>query len=294
MLALAIVVENRPPGFLAFVGVREARLLQADEIGALQTAAAALSNTLVRENLFNQVQTSLLEQEALYRASAELNGADSYIGILDVLRRYTLLGQSSNNVSLNFFDRPWTESEKPEWISVLARWSSLPSEALSDRYALASFPSADEFFGYTPIFFEDIAHDARMDENLRALYIHRFQATSTIFVPLIAGGQRIGYLNAIYPLPTTFPEEEMRRLTSLAGQAAIAVQNLNQLEAIQARARREQMIREITERIQRAPDVQGVLQTGLRELGRALGTSRNIVQFRPPQQAGEEGGGNVR
>lgn len=81
----------------------------------------------------------------------------------------------------------------------------------------------------------------------------------------------------------------MRRLTSLAGQAAIAVQNLNQLEAIQARARREQMIREITERIQRAPDVQGVLQTGLRELGRALGTSRNVVQFRPPVQAGEEG-----
>ncbi|HNT73974.1 MAG TPA: GAF domain-containing protein, partial [Anaerolineae bacterium] len=294
LLALAIVVEDRPPGFLAFVGVREARLLQADEIGALQTAAAALSNTLVRENLFNRVQTSLSEQEALYRASAELNAADSYIGILDVLRRYTLLGQSSNNVSLNFFDRPWTDNEQPEWISVLARWSSLPADAVSDRYPLAAFPSANEFFGYTPVFFEDIANDPRLDNNLRALYLHRFRATSTIFVPLIAGGQRVGYLNAIYPQTTTFPEEEMRRLTSLAGQAAIAVQNLNQLEAIQARARREQMIREITERIQRAPDVQGVLQTGLRELGRALGTSRNVVQFRSPQLTGEEGSGDVR
>ncbi len=294
MLALAIVVEKRPPGFLALGGVRQARLLQADEIGALQTAAAALSNTLVRENLFNQVQTSLLEQEALYRASAELNAADSYIGILDVLRRYTLLGQGSHNVSLNFFDHPWSESSTPEWIHVLARWSSLPADAVSDRYPLAAFSSAEQIFGYAPIFFEDIVHDSRIDENLRALYVQRFQASSTIFVPLIAGGQRIGYVNAIYPQPTTFPEEEMRRLTSLAGQAAIAVQNLNQLEAIQARARREQMIREITERIQRAPDVQGVLQTGLRELGRALGTSRNIVQFRPPVQAGEEGNEDER
>jgi len=285
LLALSIAVEERAPGFVAFIGVQEARLLQTDEISALQTATAALSNTLVRENLFSRVQTSLSEQAELYRASAELNAANSYQGILDVLRNYTILGQNSNNVSLNQFDRPWARTgDAPEWITVLTRWSTLPAGAVSDRYELANFPSAEEFFGFVPVIFEDVAIDSRLDERLRALYTQRFQAKSTVFVPLIAGGSRIGYLNAIYPLETTFPEEAMRRLTSLAGQAAVAVQNLSTLAAIQARARREQMIREITEQIQRAPDVQSVLQTGLRELGRRFGASRSVVQFQSPEQ----------
>ncbi len=166
----------------------------------------------------------------------------------------------------------------------MARRSELPPEAVSDRYMLADFPSVARFFNFAPVIFEDVANDPRLGTRLRALYIQRFQAQSVIFVPLITGGACIGYLNAIYPLATTFPEEDMRRLTSLAGQAAVAIQNLSQLAAIRARARRERLIREITEQIQRAPDVQSVLQTGLRELGRAFGASRSVVQFRASAQ----------
>ena len=72
-----------------------------------------------------------------------------------------------------------------------------------------------------------------------------------------------------------FSEQDLRRLESLTQQAAIATQNRLQLLTIEARVNRERMIRQITEQIQSAPDVQGVLQAALRELGRAFGTSRN-------------------
>jgi len=73
----------------------------------------------------------------------------------------------------------------------------------------------------------------------------------------------------------------------LTQQAAFGTQNRAQLLAIEARVNRERKIREITEQIQAAPDVQGVLQAAVRELGRAFGTSRNRIQFRLPRQDGE-------
>jgi GAF domain-containing protein len=65
--------------------------------------------------------------------------------------------------------------------------------------------------------------------------------------------------------------------------------NIRQLRATQARVQREQLIRQITGRIQEAPDVDGVLQTAIQELGRAFGTSRNRIQFRPPREIEDNG-----
>lgn len=289
LLSLAVPVEGRPPGMVALIGIKETVLLGTEEIAALQTASAAISNTLAREHLLRRVRGALAEQETLYEASAALNLVQTYDGILDVLREYTLVGEDSVNISINYYDRPWTEEEMPTWIYVLARWTKLPSEAVSDRYPLQAFPSAPDLLRPDqPTIVEDVRRDERLGEAARQLYVERYGAASTIFVPLIAGRRWIGYVNAIYAEPRTFPASAVRRLVSLSGQAGVAIQNLRQLRTIEARARRERMIREITESIQAAPDVQGVLQTAVRELGRALGTPRNIVHFRPPEQLREQ------
>ncbi len=289
LLSLAVPVEGRAPGMVALAGIKESILLGAEEITALQTASAAISNTLAREHLLRRVRGALAEQETLYEASAELNLVQTYDGILGVLREYTIVGEDSSNISINYFDLPWTEEELPTWIYVLARWTQLPPEAVSDRYPLQAFPSAKDILRPDrPIIVEDVRKDDRLDPAARHLYAERYGAVSTIFVPLVAGRQWIGYVNAIYPEAHDFPASAVRRLVSLSGQAAVAIQNLRQLRTIEARARRERMIREITESIQAAPDVQGVLQTAVRELGRALGTPRNVVHFRPPAQLREQ------
>jgi len=274
---------------VALAGIEEAILLGTEEIAALQTVSTAISNTLAREHLLRRVRGALTEQETLYEASAELNLVQTYDGILDVLREYTLVGENSSNISINYYDRPWTDEEMPTWIYVLTRWSQLPPEAVSDRYPLRAFPSAPDLLRPDqPTIIEDVRRDERLGDAARHLYAERYGAASTIFVPLVAGRRWIGYVNAVYPEPRTFTISAVRRMVSLSGQAAVAIQNLRQLRNIEARARRERMIREITESIQAAPDVQGVLQTAVRELGRALGTPRNIVHFRPPEQLREQ------
>lgn len=232
LILLAVASPGRPiPGFIGFAETLYEREWSRDEIAALHTAASALSNTIIREDLFDQVQDSLEETESLYKASATLNTARSYNEVLGAMRDNTILGQDSQNVSINYFDRPWEEGKVPEWVDVLTRWTELPAEAVSQRYALAPFSSAARLLTPdTPAIIEDVANDTRLDANLRGLYSHRFGAVSTIFVPLAVGGQWFGYINAIYQQPTTFPAGEIRRLMALARQAAVAVQSIRLLE----------------------------------------------------------------
>lgn len=295
-LLLAVQMEASLPSFIVLGREEGEQSWSNEEILPLQTASAALSNTIARETLFSQVQASLEETEALYQGSAELNRANSYDGILEVLLEYTILGTGANNVSIQLFDRMWSEEQEPEYSEVVAYWSADRgiSRAQHDRYRIEEFPSSRLFMRHAvPTYIEDVATDELLDRRGRALFVRLLGAKSMALVPLVVAGQKIGYLNAIYPQSTKFPEQERRRLASLAQQAAIGVLNIRQLQAIEARARRERMIREITERIQAAPDVDGVLQTALREMGRALGAPRSSVQFRRPQAAAGEVSGAV-
>jgi GAF domain-containing protein/HAMP domain-containing protein len=251
-----------------------------EDITTLQTMADQLANAIQNARFFEQTQAALAETEALYQAGAGLTTAQSYDDILATLREHTVLGQKAQNVSLNLFDRPWTSDQTPEWINVLARWGQISTEAGSLRYSLATFPSAAQLLhSDTPTLIEDVASDPRLDDEARSLYLERLGAESAIFVPLVVGGQWIGYINATYRYLTSFPEPETRRLMAISGQAAVAVQNLRQLQQIQARARREALIREITGKIRGSIDLDTILQTTLTEVTKALGTSHGAIRL---------------
>src|SRR5690606_30327432 len=66
-------------------------------------------------------------------------------------------------------------------------------------------------------------------------------------------------------------ETEKRRLSSLIEQASTMIQSLRLFEAAQARAHREQLLREITARVRNSMDPDTILRTAVRELGNALG-----------------------
>jgi GAF domain-containing protein len=299
-LALPLISRNQTIGALSVQSTSQSAFSQED-ITTLQTMADQLANAIQNTRFFEQTRQALAETEALYLASAELNTAQSYEDILEVLRRHTLLGQDAQNLSLNLFDRPWTTEETPEWIDVAARTSQLlPShgtqegrdprvgggEVVNPRYPLSAFPSADRLLHPdTPTLIEDIASNPQLDDQARALYQQRFGAKSAIFIPLVFGGQWIGFISGIYQQATTFPEPEVRRLIALCSQAAAAVQSLRQLQRIQTRARREALIREITSKVRASTDLEAILQTTVAEVSRALGTFHGAIRLSTPGNA---------
>jgi len=103
-------------------------------------------------------------------------------------------------------------------------------------------------------------------------------------VPLMVGDQVLGVMAVqSYTTPRAYDRHDLDLMTAIASQVAIAIQNARSYEEAQRRAERERLVRQIIERIQTAPDMEGVLQTAVRELGRAMRVSRTFVQLEVPQ-----------
>ena len=245
------------------------------ETAELASAVAAQAAVAIQNaNLFEQTQSALSETETLYQASAELNTSQSYENILEALRNHSIAGIGSNFVSLSLFDRPWTEKSTPEWVTVSAHWSTLDPDNDIPSYPIQAFPSLTELLKPDSILIiENVRNDPRLDNNLRTLYIQRYQAASTIFVPLVATGQWIGFINVTYEQRTTFLDAETRRLMALAGQAAVAAQNLHSITVAEQRAREAQqrseelaLINRLVSAMISSPDFRQVLDAVANEL----------------------------
>ncbi len=200
-------------------------------------AAIAIQNA----RLFEQTQAALGETAGLYQASAELNTAQSYHEVLNVLRRNTIIGKLAHHVSLCYFDKPWIGDDSPAWVEILTRWTETDDQEFMHQYPLQAYPSIARLLSAnTTLIIDDFPADPRLDDTTRELYTRLFKTVSGIFVPLVVGFQWVGFINANYPVKMEFSDEELRRLTVLSGQAAVAVQNLRSVAVAEQQAREAQ------------------------------------------------------
>lgn len=162
---------------------------------------------------------------------------------------------------------------------------------------ILSFPYATENNQIFHIEPGKLAHDPESEviQNRQPLYLqdpaallksfpkglqHRPRAKSWLGVPLLVGNEVVGIIAIHDPRQENrYSEDDSALLTTIASQIATAIQNAQLLEQIQNNARRERLIREITTKIRRAPDIQSILETSARELGRALNVSFSTVQL---------------
>ncbi len=78
---------------------------------------------------------------------------------------------------------------------------------------------------------------------------------------------------------------------AVVSQAAIAVQNLQQLEESRSRAQRERLTREIVTMVSHSIDQTTILRTTARQLGHALGASHLVIRLNPPAAPAGDGDG---
>ncbi len=238
-LAVPINLHGEVIGVLGFDS-EEAENWSEEDIATVEAVVEQVGLALEARHLFDQTQTALTETDALYQASAEINTASAFDDILNVLREHTALGENSHLIALFLFDHTYSPNHLPEWGLVMARWQEEEGE-FTPR-----FPITETFFEKgillqdRPTFIEDILQDPRVDEITRNVFVNQLGAKSTIFVPLVVGGQWLGYVNAFYKQTTVFPEAEIRRMTTLVSQAAVATESLRNVELAEQRAQEAQ------------------------------------------------------
>lgn len=261
ILYFPIAGQQETSGCIGFEQADYERAWSSEEVAALQTAASALANTIVRDTLFKQLQVNLSETEAQYQASAQLNSAHSPDEILAILRQFTILGHANAaSVTINFFDVPWSRDQKPEWLIPVTRWRASGASPTPERLPLSEWRNAEALLSPDrPGVVFDIASDPRLDEEARAMFAAQADAKSLLFVPLSVTGRWIGEIIAFYSQTTGFTEREIRRLVSLAAQAGVAVESLRLLD--ETRQRNEELLamNQVTNAVSRTLELDLVL-----------------------------------
>ena len=114
-------------------------------------------------------------------------------------------------------------------------------------------------------------------------------AQSWLGVPLMIGDQVQGVMAVqSYTTPNAYDEHDRDLLVAIASQTAITLQNARSFEQAQARARREQTLREVTARLRGSTDPDTVMRTLARELGTVLGRPTFVRLVTPEGGKAEE------
>ncbi len=101
-----------------------------------------------------------------------------------------------------------------------------------------------------------------------------------LVAPIALRGEVIGTLSLQDISPDRkWTDEEMALVQAVSEQLALTVENLRLFDDTQKQASREQVTRQIADKMRAAPDVESIIQTGLTELGKALDVSRTYVKL---------------
>ncbi len=271
LVARPLEVHDEVIGRLALVaGDGEFDEEAVELVGAI---AEQLSARLENLRLTGATQMALTETASLYRAGSELNRANSYDDVLDVLRRHSVAGRGASASAIVLFERPWTVEQKPVRFAVAAYHAGFDLSAETmQRVAPPLFGQLGDLLQPDSLtFFADIEQERALPPAVRRFYAEELQSRSALFAPLAIGGQWIGYLTAAYPQRTVIAEADLQRLTTLAGQAAAAVQSIYLLQAAEERARQERVLRELSARVRNVTDIDLIMKTAVREIGQVLG-----------------------
>ena len=96
-------------------------------------------------------------------------------------------------------------------------------------------------------------------------------------IPLTLRDQTIGEIKLAGK--EDWSSEEKGLIEAIAAQAALALENARLVEESQSTAKRERLVSEVTSKIWSSNTVDGILQTAVRELGRALEASEVNIEI---------------
>lgn len=250
-------------------------VLTGDEKFIFSQLLEPLAATVASRRAFVAQQIARQEMEELYEASRRLNEAADLNELLVTIVESVGIEELSR-ANLWLYER----DEQQEVIAshLLSAWSNDPD--VSPMSLGTVFRQGDGGFGdYLPTadlqFIESIANAMELPEQVRRVSIER-QVGSLISLPLLIQGERRGVIAMSSQVPHHYTVQERRICRSLAPQIALVLENKRLLEEAQSRAYRERLLREVTEKVRRSPNVETVMETAVAEIGRILGRQATI------------------
>ncbi len=279
-MALPLISRDKAIGALTVQSVQRSAFSNED-ITLLQTMADQLANVIENASLFSQTQEALAEAETLYQVTQELSSARDEDGVYQ-LAIDALAGSGVDSCAIYMYldDDDDDTNSSPQRVEQKAIWTTSGKPAFDNGLRLqANDFVIEELIPHQGVFLIKDLNNSNITERLRRI-LKGLNITSIMALPLSTYQKRLGFLLAAYSDKNkTFTQNQTRLFTTIAQQMVVALDNLRLIKASQRRARREEIIREITSKIRTAVGVDDILKTTVSELGKVVGTSRGSISL---------------
>ncbi len=249
-----------------------------EEMALAQAVAEQAALALESARLFQQTQRTLQEVETLYRASQAISSASTPEAVLRAFVDYVIPPQIERCV-FALLD-PNSPPDSPT-VEVVAAWEAgvKISPSLGRRWSAAQIPFIARMVR-EPVAIPDVETYPYVDETSRYVFRHILGVRAVLSIPLLIGERLLGWLMLeSLSAPYEFTEREIRLYRTLADQAALALERMRLFEETQRRAEWERIRAEVSARVRASADIDTVLRTAVRELGRALRATEGVIQL---------------
>jgi PAS domain S-box-containing protein len=247
-----------------------------DDIALLEAVSIQLGLAIDNARLAEQTQRSLAETQTLFDTSRNLAAAQ---GIEEIQQAIVEAARSRrmDACALLMFDT--LERETANDLVLTAAWDSQETPRLpaGARLPLKNFELFDNLQPDQPYAVPDLTH-SDVDEGTRNL-MTALGFAALLHQPIAVRDRWFGFLTVLHEMPHEFSRAEINFYRTLVDQAALALEGQRLLIETQQRAEREQLIRQVTEKVHDTPDMETILQTTVQELSKAMGLPRVFVRL---------------
>lgn len=276
-MALPLISRDEVIGALTVQSVERGAFSDEDII-LLQTMADQVANAIQNARFFTQTQQALSETETLYQVTQELLSARDEDEVYQLATKAISRSGVDSSAIYMYMDDP-ENSEAEPIIEQKAIWTVTGDPIYPDgtRFKASELVIEQLVPLHESLLIEDIDDDPRLTGTVRrSLKLIRIK--SLLVLPLSTHQSRLGFLLVAYKNTNrTFTKHQIRFYNTIVQQMVVALENLRLLEASQRRARREEIIREITGKIRNTTSVDDILKTTVTELSKVLGAPRGGV-----------------
>lgn len=109
-------------------------------------------------------------------------------------------------------------------------------------------------------------------------------------IPIKVRHEVVGVIDGRKSDGAAWTSEEIDMLETLTEQLSVTLESARLYRDTQRRAERERLVADITSKVRASSDVEAIMRTAVRELGRAMNTDRTRVQLTPGRVAQEDNG----
>jgi signal transduction histidine kinase/CheY-like chemotaxis protein len=236
-----------------------------DELATLQAVAAQVAQSLEAARLLEESEISLEETMALYQASRTIAVAQTP---QEIIRAVGANVSPQIDRCLLLLIDPYS-SEEDNAIEVAAAWERDTEQPalVGTRWAASQIPLIGAYSA-EPLTITDVAqaHEVELELEARNFYLHTIGARAVSIVRLLSASRTLGWLLIVSQHePYVFGDQELRRYRTLAGQAAVALENRRLFQDVQARVNELTILTRIGRRLASTLDLDEILASVIDE-----------------------------